>query len=261
MALRIPSLGWGHAAQNATVTAIPAADPVYPETALYDGRSGVLFKFGSAVDDAEVRIQRTTSEPLNILYIPAGHNLTLGTGAIWWEDSDDGSAWDLVDVIAFPTEDVPVVFTTATPSTRAYQRIRFQEATPVAWELGELVWASSGEVPLGPAYAWQRGSVPAETISALSGGGTAAWRLGSPRLGYTLTFSAQEDVGLEFQWNMLDEIGWGRGTPFLIEPPDDRDPWLWVTLAALTRLPVQDFPNPSAFGPTYTFRYDLIENR
>jgi hypothetical protein len=86
--------------------------------------------------------------------------------------------------------------------------------------------------------------------------------MGSYQRTYSLEWSAQEGAGLDQHWDLLEAVQYGQGTPFLIMPPDDRDGWLWVTMERALRSPVQDFQHPSASpGPTYTFRYELIENR
>ena len=256
MAYRSPRITAQHAAREsgASLTASVAAEALYPVSNLYDGMNSRPY-VASASGAVDLILDRGASGPYSLLklcFVPRGHNLWTGTGSpINWSHSDTfGSGYATLDSIDPDVldEGEPIALEHATGSTKRYQKLEIPNIGIVV-SLGELIFALPVDVPLGPDPRWRRGKVAAEAPFSLTGGGTAAWRLGPPLPLYQLSWIAQDGTSLAAHEALLDAIEWGQGTPFAIEPPDDSDPWLWVSLSRPPDQPTQDHPEPRRRKP------------
>lgn len=121
--------------ETGTVTATSAAAG-YPAYRLYDRYGGLMWK-GTSTADQTIQVDQGATSILVVsaLFIPEGHNLSGCT--IYWERSDNGSAWTEVDHWT-QSGSGAILRNAASDLTHRYHRVRITGASAAA-EVGECI--------------------------------------------------------------------------------------------------------------------------
>lgn len=122
--------------EDGTVT-VTSAETDYPAYRLYDRYMGRVCKSTSTATQTIHVDQGTSPVPVDLLVIPAGHNLGTIGADVSWQYSANNSTW--FDAVAAWTQadDLQIVKQAAAPLTKRYWRVVISSMS-AAYQIGEI---------------------------------------------------------------------------------------------------------------------------
>jgi hypothetical protein len=233
VAWRSPRFAHHHALLEAGVSALSFANAVdadKPADFLLDNRAASLFGFATAESDHYIQVDRGagTLAVLERVWIPSGHNIAGNTIRI--RSADDAamsvSVANILGGTAVPAGafDADLTGSTAQRQKR-YVRLEFTSGT-VAWELGELLLTVTEELSIGIEQRWGDEPNHNHLVFPKESGIEAALELGPSRRGFEFTWRAVPAADRAILEALDAAVG--RSRPFLLDPPYDSEPAVWV---------------------------------